>query len=174
MQRIIALILLIALLPFLVIVSAMLFILQQESPFFFQTRIGLNKEEFKLFKLKSMKNGEITFAGKIIRKTGIDELPQLINIILGDMNFVGPRPLTQTDINRLGWNEDAYKKRWDVKPGITGAAQLLNVCDKDATFQSDMMYVQQQNVRLDIKIIWRSILIPFIGKDKMKQLIHKQ
>lgn len=173
MQRIIAFILFIILLPFLVLISAMLLILQRESPFFTQSRIGLNKKRFMLFKLKSMKNGKITLAGKIIRKTGVDELPQLINIILGDMNFVGPRPLTQTDIDRLGWNDDVYKKRWDVKPGITGVAQLLNVCDKDATFQSDMMYVQQQNTRLDIKIIWQSILIPFIGKDKMKQLIHK-
>lgn len=113
-----------------------------------------------------MKNGEITPIGRIIRKLGIDEFPQLINILKGDMSFVGPRPLTAHDVNRLGWDGTEYTYRWSVKPGLTGRAQLVNVCDKNISWEQDQLYIKTKSKRNDMKIIFQSILIPIIGKSK--------
>lgn len=157
----------------MLLTAALLSLFLFESPFYSQKRVGLNKVEFRLYKFKSMKNGVITLSGKVIRKTGIDEFPQLINIIKGEMNFVGPRPLTNSDIIRLGWDGESKSMRWNVKPGITGLAQLQGVCDKELSIENDMTYIHHQSTSLDLKIIWRSILIPFIGKGKAKQLIHR-
>ena len=142
-------------------------------PFVFkQERIGLNKTRFVIYKFRTMKNGKITILGKMLRKTGIDELFQLVNIAIGTMNFVGPRPLTLEDIERLNWNDTAFRKRWDVKPGITGLAQLTNVCDARVSWERDKYYIQNRSSRLDRKILWQSILIPFLGKSKVKGIIH--
>tara|TARA_B100000497_G_C7553837_1_gene334512 strand:- start:344 stop:706 length:363 start_codon:yes stop_codon:yes gene_type:complete len=120
-----------------------------------------------------MKNGRITLLGRIFRKTGIDELPQLINILKGDMNFVGPRPLTKEDIVRLKWDGESQLRRWSVKPGITGMAQLVNVCDANVSWNADMEYISNRSVKLDLKIIWKSMLVPILGKSNVKQHIHK-
>lgn len=111
-----------------------------------------------------MKNNRITKEGKLIRKTGLDELPQLLNIIKGEMSFVGPRPLTDYDVNRLGWNIPKYEKRWNVKPGITGTAQLLKTCNTDLSIKNDLDYVLNKSFLLDVKIILKSTLVPFLGK----------
>jgi len=139
---------------------------------FKQERIGLHKSPFVIYKFRTMKNGKITILGKILRKTGIDELFQLINIVIGTMNFVGPRPLTLEDIERLNWNDTAFRKRWDVKPGITGLAQLTNVCDARVSWERDKYYVENRSPGLNRKILWQSILIPFLGKAKVKGIIH--
>jgi lipopolysaccharide/colanic/teichoic acid biosynthesis glycosyltransferase len=144
-----------------------------QNPIFVQYRLGLNKANFVIYKLRTMKSGKITLLGKIMRKTGIDELPQLINIIKGDMNFVGPRPLTQNDVFRLKWNDIGHTQRWSVEPGITGLAQLVNVCDAKVSWQKDIDYIERRSPALDMKIIWQSALVPFLGKSRVKQQIHK-
>ena len=142
-------------------------------PFVFkQERIGLNKTRFVIYKFRTMKNGKITILGKILRKTGIDELFQLINIVIGTMNFVGPRPLTKDDIERLKWNEEPFSSRWDVKPGITGLAQLNNVCDARFSWERDKYYIENRSPKLNRKILWQSVLIPFLGKTRVKGIIH--
>lgn len=172
MQRFFALFLIIVLLPLFMVV-ALLITLGSGMPFVFkQERIGLHKAPFIIYKFRTMKNGKITNLGKILRKTGIDELFQLINIAIGTMNFVGPRPLTQADIQRLKWNDSSFKTRWDVKPGITGLAQLANVCDARVSWERDKYYIQNRSPKLDRKIILHSILIPFLGKSKVKGIIH--
>lgn len=92
--------------------------------------MGAGKRDFTILKLRTMKNNEITFIGKIFRRTGLDELPQLWNILFGQMSFVGPRPLTKADAERLGWNDQFHAVRWKVKPGLTGLAQLSPVCHR--------------------------------------------
>ena len=77
-----------------------------------------------------MDNNKITALGNFLRRTGIDEIPQLINILIGDMNFIGPRPLTKQDIIRLEWNTNFHDIRWGIKPGITGLSQLSPICNK--------------------------------------------
>lgn len=119
-----------------------------------------------------MKNNRITIVGKILRKTGIDELPQLINIMSTKMSFVGPRPLTQIDIERLGWGSDYYKIRWNCRPGITGFAQLSPICDKKMSWFLDKKYLECRSFLLDIKIMLSSLMVLFVGKKKAVILIN--
>lgn len=120
-----------------------------------------------------MDDGEITFIGRILRKSGIDELPQLLNVLLGNMSIVGPRPLLETDIIRLGWTGDYYARRWKVRPGITGLAQLCAKCHKKYTWLHDRYYVEHASLCLDMKLLCLSASIPFLGKSLAKKLIHK-
>lgn len=158
--------------PVLVIVTLLIIILERDTPFFTQERIGKDKSPFTIFKYRTMKQGEITQLGKILRRTGIDELPQLFNILLLDMSFVGPRPLTVEDIVRLGWDDEYYEKRWNVRPGIVGLAQLSPVCHKKMSWFYDKVYILKMSPMLDLKILCSAIAIPFVGKDKVKHWIH--
>jgi lipopolysaccharide/colanic/teichoic acid biosynthesis glycosyltransferase len=121
-----------------------------------------------------MKNGKVFFFGKILRKTGIDELPQLFNIIKGEMNFIGPRPLTNHDIERLSWNSSYHEIRWDTKPGLTGLAQLSPICNKKMSFYLDKYYAENKSIELDFKILYVSFLTLFIGKNKAKKILFKR
>lgn len=173
MQRIFAAIFVLLLSPLLLVTLLMIWLIEREKPVFIQERIGLHKTPFNVYKMRTMQAGKITFLGKILRKTGIDELPQLFNILAGDMHFVGPRPLTQHDISRLNWDDTEHESRWSVKPGITGVAQLVNVCDAQVSWQCDQHYLKHRSMILDLKLIGQSLLVPFIGKTAVKQVIHK-
>ncbi len=120
-----------------------------------------------------MRNGEITKIGAIMRRTGIDELPQLLNILSMQMSFVGPRPLTQADIVRLEWTSEYYKQRWKVKPGLVGLAQLSPVCSRKMSWFLDLSYIRNGDFLLDMKIILMASLIPFLGKKRIINWIHK-
>lgn len=151
-------------LPFFIGIYLIIYFNSGFPVFFKQKRIGKDKNTFTIYKFRTMKNNRITKEGKLIRKTGLDELPQLLNIIKGEMSFVGPRPLTDYDVNRLGWNIPKYEKRWSVKPGITGTAQLLKTCNADLSIKNDLDYVLNKSFLLDVKIILKSTLVPFLGK----------
>ena len=163
-MKIIAIIILILLSPLIVIISSLLFIQSGVKVIFTQQRIGLNQIGFTIYKFKTLEHKKITFVGKFLRKSGLDEIPQLYNIIKGDMNFVGPRPLTQFDINRLNWNKPEFNKRWAVKPGITGLAQLSKTCNSKLTLKNDFYYIENKSFLLDLKLIVKSLLVPIIGK----------
>ncbi|MFT4601688.1 MAG: lipopolysaccharide/colanic/teichoic acid biosynthesis glycosyltransferase [Arenicella sp.] len=169
-----ATILFVLLLPLLVIVALLIFFADLRSPIFTQRRLGLQKLPFKIIKFRTMLNGEITFFGRVLRKTGIDELPQLINIIFMDMSFVGPRPLTIDDVVRLGWDTSYYDKRWSFKPGIVGLAQLAPICHRKMSWFLDLHYIKHQTLYLDAQVIMSSALIPILGKDKVKKWMHKR
>lgn len=171
-QPVFALILLLILSPFILCAFLFILLFDKQSPLFFQSRIGKDKVKFTIVKLQTMKGGKVTLAGKILRKTGVDELMQLVNIVRGEMGFVGPRPLTNFDIERLEWNTKAFDTRWSVLPGITGLAQLVNVCDKNVSWEKDQEYIQKKSTILDLKIIFRSLLVPILGKKKSKELIN--
>lgn len=152
-------------LPLMVLIAVAILLFQPRSAIIFkQNRIGVNKEEFVIYKFTTMKNNQITPLGKVLRLLGLDELPQLINIIKGEMSFVGPRPLTQFDIERLGWDTPHYNKRWSVKPGITGAAQLSKVCDAQLSIKNDLWYIEHKSLVVDVRIIMESLLVPILGK----------
>ncbi len=165
---------LVALFPLLLFSVTLLIIFDQSSPFFFQTRIGYQKKEFVIYKLRSMKNNKVTFIGNVLRKTGIDELPQLLNIIKGDLNFVGPRPLTQNDITRLNWETKFHQFRWQTKPGLTGLAQLSPVCNKRISLFWDKYYIENQSTILNFRIIVGSVLIPILGKNRVKNMLKSK
>jgi lipopolysaccharide/colanic/teichoic acid biosynthesis glycosyltransferase len=106
----------------------------------------------------------ITLMGKIIRTTSLDELPQLINVLKGDMSIVGPRPLL---VNYLPLYNDFQRRRHEVKPGITGWAQVngRNAISWEQKFQLDVWYVDNQSFLLDLKIMWLTTLKVFAAKD---------
>lgn len=155
----------------MIIICCLIIVIEFKSPFFYQTRIGKNKEPFTLFKIRTMVNEKVTVIGRILRKTGIDELPQLLNIMKGDLYFVGPRPLTQADIKRLKWDNNFYNYRWQIKPGLTGLAQLSPNCHKKISAFWDAYYVRHHSLSLDIKIFIASALVPLLGKKKVKNII---
>ena len=140
------------------------------SPILFrQTRIGLNEKPFTIYKFRTMSdkkgvNGEllpdverISLLGKLLRKFSLDELPQLFNVIKGDLSLVGPRPLLPEFLPL--YNEE-QKRRHHVKPGITGFAQVngRNSISWEEKFQLDTWYVDNQSFLLDIKIIVITII----------------
>mgnify|MGYP000468453114 CR=1 FL=1 len=166
---IIALILLIILSPFIVLTAILLLIANKGKIFFFQNRPGLNSKPFKIVKFKTMRdafdeNGvplpdevRLTKVGSIVRSASLDELLQLVNVIMGDMSLVGPRPLLMQYLTRYSTEQ---AKRHNVKPGITGWAQVngRNAISWNQKFIYDVEYVNKQTFLLDLKILWLTFL----------------
>ena len=154
--------------PVIIVLVILLFIANQGKPFFFQQRPGKGGQIFSIVKLKSMNdrkdvNGEllpfeqrITKTGAFIRKYSLDEIPQLFNVLKGDMSLVGPRPLL---VKYLPLYSDFQKRRHDVKPGITGWAQVngRNTISWEAKFKLDVWYTENVSLKTDIKILLLTI-----------------
>jgi lipopolysaccharide/colanic/teichoic acid biosynthesis glycosyltransferase len=165
----ISLIVLVFLIPVLFIVFFILYKQNKGKVFFYQERPGFNLKAFKIIKFKTMTderdaNGillpdqnRITKFGGLVRKLSIDELPQLINVLKGDMSLVGPRPLLFKYI--LIYSEDQLR-RHEVKPGITGWAQVngRNSISWTRKFELDVYYVNHVSFQLDVKILWLTFL----------------
>ena len=155
-------------LPVVLIITLVLVIINNGKPFFFQTRPGKNEKLFKIVKFKTMndkkdENGQllpdenrITFLGKMLRKTSLDELPQLINVLKGDMSLIGPRPLL---VEYLSLYSNEQRKRQNVKPGITGWAQIngRNLITWKQKLEYDVWYVNNISFTLDLKIFFSTI-----------------
>ncbi|MGB1247444.1 MAG: sugar transferase [Chitinophagales bacterium] len=172
MQRIIAFIILVLISPILLLASIMVLLFSGAPVFFVQERVGKGKQVFRVYKYRTMREDKITTIGKYLRKTGIDELPQLLNILTGDMAFIGPRPLTNFDIKRLNWDTDFHKKRWSVLPGIVGLAQISPFCHAKMSWFYDCYYQEHKNFFLDIKIIGAAFLVLIVGKARAKKIIY--
>jgi len=161
--------LLVVFFPFILFLIIILSISLKGNPFFFQKRIGFDSKPFKLIKFRSMtseldQNGDLlpdevrmTKVGQILRKFSIDELPQLFNILKGEMSLIGPRPLLP---EYLPLYSDFQQKRHNVKPGITGWAQVngRNSISWEEKFKLDVWYVNNQSFSLDIKILFLTVL----------------
>jgi undecaprenyl phosphate N,N'-diacetylbacillosamine 1-phosphate transferase len=166
---------LVILLPLLTIVTILLSFVNNGKPFFVQKRPGKNGHIFKVIKFKTMNDriddfgsllpdeDRLTIIGKIIRKTSIDELPQLFNVFIGDMSLVGPRPLL---IEYLALYNDRHKRRHDVRPGITGWAQVngRNAISWEEKLDLDIWYVDNFSFWIDLKILWLTIYKVFRGE----------
>ena len=161
--------------PVFIIVTIILWITNNGKPFFFQSRPGKNEELFKVIKFKTMndkrdKYGDylpdaqrLTAVGKFIRKTSLDEIPQLLNVIKGDMSLIGPRPLL---VEYLPLYSPAQKRRHEVRPGITGWAQVngRNAISWEQKFVYDVWYVDHISFLLDLKIFFLTIRKVFISE----------
>jgi len=155
--------------PMFILVALLLLLNNKGSVFFFQKRPGKNEQIFKVVKFKTMtdkkdKNGNLlpdadrlTKLGKFVRKTSLDELPQLINVLKGDMSLIGPRPLLP---EYLDLYTPIQKRRHLVKPGITGWAQVngRNAISWSKKFEYDTWYVENISFILDLKIIALTVL----------------
>lgn len=171
LKRFIALIIVLLICPLFMIGMLLIIIIDRQYPLFFQNRVGKNKIQFVIYKFRTMKNGEITRLGRLLRVTGMDELLQFINVIKGEMNFIGPRPLTENDIDRLEWNTDFHNIRWSILPGITGMSQLLSpICHKKMTWFFDKYYISNKTIRLDLKLLFISLFILVLGKKRTKNI----
>ena len=168
-DKTLALFLIILFSPIYIVVSLLIF-LKMGSPILFrQKRPGYKEEIFGIYKFRTMTNEKdangnllpdnkrLVGIGKFIRSTSLDELPQLFNVLKGEMSFVGPRPLL---VEYLPLYNQKQKRRHDVKPGITGWAQVngRNAISWEQKFDYDVWYVDNQSFLLDIKILWLTFL----------------
>jgi lipopolysaccharide/colanic/teichoic acid biosynthesis glycosyltransferase len=155
--------------PLLIITSILLSINNNGNPFFIQVRPGKNNKLFSIIKFKTMNDkrgidGELlsdemrlTKLGSVIRKTSIDELPQLVNVLLGQMSIIGPRPLL---VEYLPLYNSIQIRRHEVRPGITGWAQIngRNAISWEDKFKLDVWYVDNLSFKTDVKILFLSAI----------------
>lgn len=165
---ILALLGLLVLSPIFIIVTICLYFSNNGKPFFFQSRPGLKEKIFKIIKFKTMNDKKdatgvllpdadrLTAIGSFVRKTSLDEIPQLLNVLIGDMAIVGPRPLLP---DYLPFYTGFQKQRHNVKSGITGWAQVngRNAISWEQKFEYDVWYVNNISFLIDIKIIFLTI-----------------
>ncbi len=171
-----ALMLLLLIAPVFLLITCFLAIVNHGKPFFVQKRPGKNEKIFSIIKFKTMNDrsddrgnllpdkDRLTIIGSFVRKTSFDELPQLINVLKGEMSFIGPRPLL---IRYLPYYRENERVRHSIRPGITGLAQvsgrnLLNWNDRLAL---DVTYVENRSFLLDFKIVLRTIKNIITSKD---------
>jgi sugar transferase EpsL len=166
---IVAVILIIVIAPLLLLIALIVRLTLGPPVLFRQQRPGLNGEPFEIFKFRTMtnvnaENGKllpdaerlINF-GKILRRFSLDELPQLLNVLKGDLSMVGPRPLL---MEYMALYTPEQKRRHEVRPGITGWAQVngRNALSWEERFKLDVWYVDHQTIWLDLKILWLTLL----------------
>lgn len=168
--------------PIIISVTIFLLFANNDQPFFTQSRPGKNGKIFKIIKFKTMSDkrdakgnllpdvDRLTPIGKFVRKTSLDELPQLINVIKGDMSLIGPRPLL---VEYLPLYDKTQKRRHEVRPGITGWAQVngRNDLSWEQKFKLDVWYVDNCSFFLDLKILLITI-IKVIEKEGISQEGH--
>lgn len=161
--------------PVFLLVTLGLFFANNGKPFFIQNRPGKGGVIFKIIKFKTMNDKKdadgnllsdaerLTSIGKLVRKTSLDEVPQLINVLKGDMSLIGPRPLL---VQYLPLYNAEQKKRHEVRPGITGWAQVngRNAISWQQKFEYDVWYVANISLKLDILILFKTIQKVFKGE----------
>ena len=164
-----SLVALLVFLPMFILITVVLYFANNGKPFFFQQRPGKNGKIFKIVKFKTMTDAKdvngnllpdaerLTTIGTFVRKTSLDEIPQLINVLKGDMSLIGPRPLLTQYLHL--YNE-FQNRRHEVKPGITGWAQVngRNAISWDKKFELDVWYVDHSSFLVDLKILFKTIL----------------
>lgn len=158
--------------PIFLFITLFLTIANNGEPFFFQQRPGKNNKIFKVVKFRTMNNKKdskgnllpdaerLTSVGKFVRKTSLDEIPQLLNVIKGDMSLIGPRPLL---VEYLPLYNKEQIRRHEVRPGITGWAQVngRNTISWEEKFKLDVWYVDNISISLDVKILKITLLKVF-------------
>ena len=174
---------LIVLLPILLISAILLEVFMPGPLFFKQQRVGKDGRLFNIIKFRSMKVDKaleaahdftrdaerMTPFGKLLRRTKIDELPQLWNVLVGDMSLVGPRPTVKEQTDKYN---DYQRQRLNMRPGMTGLAQVNGNVSLtwDERFVYDIEYVNNFSVLLDIKILCKTVLVVIMGEEKFKRV----
>ncbi len=167
------------------LLTSLLIKLESKGPIFYrQNRAGMNGKVFKIVKFRTMvadaeklsgpvwstkDDPRITRVGKFMRKARLDEIPQAINILKGDMSFVGPRPERPFFVEKLSHEIPLYKRRLKVRPGITGWAQVKHKYDETiedvkVKLRYDLFYIENMSLRMDFKILFRTIFVVLFGK----------
>lgn len=182
---------LIVLSPFLLVICLLIRLDSKGPAFFTQDRLGHNGKVFKICKFRTMVDGainigsglftnevdpRITKLGSFLRKTSLDELPQLINVLKGEMSLVGPRPPVPYYPHKYEDYPEEQKLRFTVLPGITGYAQVSgrNTLNWDERIERDIEYVKNQSLILDMKIILKTIQSVFLRKDVYSETMKEE
>ena len=176
-----SLLLLMVLSPILILVGVLIKLTSRGPVFFLQDRLGLDGKVFRMFKFRSMvvnaeqqgtglfsyeNDPRITAVGSIIRRSSIDELPQLFNVLIGDMSLVGPRPPVTYELGNYEDFDDDLKKRFTVLPGLTGLAQVSGRNDLSwpEKIKLDLEYIElarKQGILVDLNIMYKTIFVVF-------------
>lgn len=175
---IISILVLILLSPIYLIIALSIKIMDKGNIIYKQDRTGLNGNNFKIYKFRTMKDGNITKLGKFLRSTSLDELPQFYNVLKGDMSLIGPRPWIPDYYERF---TEKQKQRNKVKPGLVGLAQVngrkeLDILDK---INYDLTYIEKISFLEDIKILFKSLKVIVkkenisTGKNYIQQELEK-
>lgn len=165
--------------PILIISLLIVYLQDFKNPIFSHKRVGLNNNEFTIYKIRSMifnaekeglkwaseNDSRVTTFGKFIRKTRIDELPQLFNILRGEMSIVGPRPELEFFYKKFEKTIPNFRARLSVKPGLTGWAQVNGGYDLEPAekLKYDIYYIENRNLTLDFKIIVKTVKVILTG-----------
>ena len=161
------------LLPLMLLIFFISFFFHGKPVFFIHERLGVNGKKFKMIKFRSMKSGpsisakndelRLTNFGRFLRKTSIDEIPALFNVLKGEMSIVGPRPMPIKYLKRFNSHQI---KRLLVKPGITGLAQIKgrNDLSWEEKFNLDVLYVRKKNLIMDLCIFFQTFFVVLKGK----------
>ncbi|MCP4274490.1 MAG: sugar transferase [Gammaproteobacteria bacterium] len=170
-------------LPVLIVTGMAIKITSSGPVFYTQLRVGKDGRLFNIIKFRTMcsdaefqsgpvrtkqNDSRVTTIGTFLRGTHIDELPQLINVLRGEMDIIGPRPERPYFVNKLNEEISEYARRLDVKPGLTGLAQCYCKCDETISdvkrkLHYDIQYIDNRCWLLDIKIIWRTLSVGLLG-----------
>lgn len=172
---------LLILFPAFILIAVIIKISSKGSVFFYQIRVGKNRKLFKIIKFRTMQKDlvaenamdikididRITGIGKFLRRYKIDELPQLINVFIGDMSLVGPRPTVLIHVNEYNNHQ---LKRLEMRPGMTGFAQVNGntALSWDERINLDILYIKKYNIFLDFRIIFKTFFVIIKGEDTFK------
>lgn len=140
---------------------------------FRQERLGFRRRPFSIVKIRTMRDGRTTRVGAVLRATGLDEIPQFVNILTGEMSAVGPRPLTASDVDRLGWNGPEFDFRWSTKPGLTGLAQIVGPASPRDALELDRAYTGGWSPLLDCRLIALSFAVNVLGKARVQRMLRR-
>jgi lipopolysaccharide/colanic/teichoic acid biosynthesis glycosyltransferase len=117
-----------------------------------------------------MRDGRVTRVGAVLRATGLDELPQFLNILRGELSAVGPRPITAEDAARFGWLQPRGDARWRLAPGLTGLAQLAGDSPGRALVL-DRYYARRMSLALDCRVVAMSFVVNLLGKRRARRVL---
>jgi len=159
--------------PIMVVVSAAILLDDGGPVLFRQARLGHRRRPFEILKFRTMRDGRITRVGRALRASGLDEIPQFLNILRGDMSAVGPRPLTADDVRRLGWDGTNCDFRWTMRPGLTGLAQLAGASSGQESLAFDRAYTITWRPLLDCQLIALSFAVNAFGKARVRKRFRK-
>jgi lipopolysaccharide/colanic/teichoic acid biosynthesis glycosyltransferase len=158
--------------PLLTVVGALVRLDDGGPALFTQTRLGRGRRPFRIYKFRTMRDGNITRHGRWLRATGIDELPQLLNLVRGEMSLIGPRPLTAEDVLRLGWDAQSHDVRWEAQPGIAGLAQIFAGRGARLSWFLDVRYVRGRTLAMDVEIVALAATMLCCGKRRVRRWLR--
>lgn len=165
---------LVVLCPLLLIVAALIRLDDGGPALFVQVRLGRYRRPFRIYKLRTMRGGCVTRHGRWLRATGLDELPQLFNLLRGEMSLIGPRPLTPEDVVRLGWDGPSHGVRWGIRPGIAGLAQIYAGSGARLSWFLDVRYVERRSLAMDFEIVALAAAMLLVGKRRVRTWLRSR